>query len=93
MPNNDEGQIVFKITTEGGYPRDGLARVTFEELNPRAADGVPLLPPRVPPRPPSKSIIAGTIEELVNDRGEVRLRLVFNVQVSMREGQEVIRQT
>jgi hypothetical protein len=90
MPYSDEGQILFKIRTEGGRPGDGLARVILEEVNPRAADGVPGFPPRVPPRPPTRSLIAGFIEEVVNERGEKAARVVFDVQVSMKGGREQI---
>lgn len=78
--NSDEAQILFKITSEKARRGDGVAKITFlQRPNPRAAGGTPGLPPRVPPKPPTRSIISGYMERVEVD-GEDVLRLVVEVQ-------------
>jgi hypothetical protein len=65
MPNDNESQILFTVRKRPGRLTDGVTRLVLRTTNPQASGGTPLFPPKGPPPPPTRSLIAGYMEEVV----------------------------
>ena len=65
MPNDYQSEILFTVKKLPGRLTDGVTRLAFRTTNPQASGGTPLFPPKVPPPPPTRSLIAGYMEQVV----------------------------